>query len=166
MARENWENKPAYTQALANKIRSSGFRPDVVVAIKSGGSAIGRMIAKDFGVPIQEITVQRRASKLSLKDGMKPLIEAIKLFQVPKLTEGTIGSFSNKKVLIVDNSVTTGQTVEIARRHLMERGVTTGDIRTASLYYLRGLKNRTPPDFYLGKRDSRLVRPKAPKLQK
>ena len=36
---ENWEKKEEYAKALAEKIRESKFKPDLILAIENQGSA-------------------------------------------------------------------------------------------------------------------------------
>ncbi|MFH1257836.1 MAG: phosphoribosyltransferase family protein [Candidatus Micrarchaeota archaeon] len=162
MPRENWENKPEYSKALAERVRRSGFRPDIVVAIKRGGTVPGKIIAQQLGAEYEEITAQRPASASGR--GGRTIGEALKFFQKPEIDEGTTSPVSNKKVLIVDNSISSGKTTELVRRHLLGRGALSANIRTAALYYLAGLKQRKPPDYYLTHRNTRLFRPMAPKI--
>lgn len=164
---ENWETQEKYAKALAEKIKKSNFRPDVILAIEAKGVLIGKIIAKELNALMQTISIKRPVSEAKTKKRIpKQIIEVIKLFQSPRLIKGIDSSLKGKKILIVDNSISSGKTINSAKKTLVQIGVTEKSIRVASLYYLKGIITRHPPDYFLTFRRSRLFRPKAPKLSK
>ncbi len=163
---ENWEKKEEYTKALAKKIKESRFKPDLILAIESKGLSIAKIISRELGIKIERITINRPVSKKKRQGKIpKALAEVVKLFQEPSIVRSGKTSLKGKRVLIVDNSISSGKTLELARKNLIARGVTAGKIQVASLYYLKGRK-KTPPNFYLTHRKTRLWRPKPPKIKK
>jgi len=163
---ENWEKKEEYSKALAEKIRKSEFKPDLILAIEKSGVHVAEIIARELGIPTERITINRPVSKKK-KSGRTPkaVIEVIKLFQKPVVVKSEKSSLKGQRVLIIDNSVSSGKTIELAKQILASRGVNTANIQVASLYYLKSRK-KTPPNYFLTHRRTRLWRPKAPKIKK
>ncbi len=159
---ENWEKKKEYAKALAEKIKKSKFKPDLILAIESKGKFIAEVISKELGIKVESITINRPISKKK-KQGKTPkaVIEVLKLFQKPKVIKSNNSSLKNQRVLIIDNSISSGKTIELAKKTLLNRGVNVKNIQVASLYYL---KNKKPPNYFLTHRRTRLWRPKAPKI--
>ena len=162
---ENWEKKEEYAKALAKKIKASRFKPDLILAIEKSGVPVAEVISRELGIKVESIIINRSISKKK-REGRTPkaLAEVIKLFQQPKVIKSESSSLKGQRVLIVDNSISSGKTIELARKTLMNRGVNAGSIQVASLYYLKG-KKKISPQFYLTHRRTRLFRPKAPKIR-
>jgi hypoxanthine phosphoribosyltransferase len=155
----NWETEEKYAIALAKKVKESNFAPDLVIAIGNSGTGLGKIMARELDRPHEVLIVQRPAS---MKRNSNRIIREIsKFFQSPVIVSGPENlNLRQKKVLIVDNSTTSGATTEVTIRHLIAMGALAPNIKTASLYYLKGIRIRKPPDYFLTFRYSRLFRPK------
>ncbi len=162
--KENWEKNQKYSEQLGKSIVKSGFKPDLIIAIESSGVNIGKTIARMLSAKLITVNIKRPVSNTNLP---KPVKEIIKLFQAPKINGIPIENLQNKKILVVDNSISSGKTINLALKYLMRKGAKKEEIRTASLYFLkRRILRKKPfkPDYFLTHRKSRLFRPKRPQI--
>ena len=114
----------ALTDALGDKIRASGFRPDLVVAISRGGFTPARLLCDVLGLfnltSIRVVHYARAATKEQAATVKYPLCIPVQ----------------GLRVLIVDDVNDTGDTLQVARAHLEALGPS--DIRTAVLHEKSG----------------------------
>lgn len=137
-----------YCADLAKTIQQN-YKPNLVVAIDTGGSVPGELIAKIFDIPILHITVRRNIviGRMYNLDPipMRWIMSAYHhfLFRTtkPVISKGISTDISNRKVLIVDDSFHTGATIDVVLDHLREASVS--EIKTAALAYVSNRK----PDF-------------------
>lgn len=130
------------------------YEPDIVVAIDTGGSVPGEIVAEILNIPVvhllvrRDITIARRYSLDPIPLRWIMSIYHHFLFQTikPVISTKTDVAFSGKKVLIVDDSLHTGATVDIATQYLIKSGAV--EIRIASITYVA---NRKPNFFVLPK---------------
>ena len=93
--------------------------PDVVVGIKSGGAFIAKFIADWYGVPFAYMRVSRYS-------GQPLLVQAKNLHD--QETGGSISEpvkdkmVRGKAVLLVDDTLASGTTLRIAKRHILKSG--------------------------------------------
>ena len=141
-----------YTLQLAQRIKASGFEPDLVVGIREGGILPARVLAEALGTPAQIISVRRRAS------GVKhlPLVRLIgRRFGNQLVRFGMVRRVLNMlnrlpgrsvepvargpvidpsmSILVVDDFSCSGETFVAAIAWLREAGATPDSIRTAAL---------------------------------
>ena len=118
------------------------YEPEAVIAIDDGGSVLGELLAKELNVKIVHISV-RRDIKISRRYSLDPsplnLIMRMYhnyLFQTVKPTiVGDINCIiTDKKVLIVDDAIHSGATLDVVIPVLKALGVT--DIKIAALSYV------------------------------
>jgi hypoxanthine phosphoribosyltransferase len=124
------------------KIRKSNYHPDIIVGIARGGIVPMRILTDLLGSP-QATTIEIKSYT-----GIAQLRQRI-------LKQPLTISVINKKILIVDDTAESGQSFEIAKQHLVEKGAIA--IRTAALYNTIA---KTPlPDYFEKTIDRRVVFP-------
>ena len=137
-----------YCNNLVKKIQHS-YQPDLVIAIDTGGSIPGELIARTLGVPIVHIII-RRDINIGRMYNLDPIplrwiMSAYHhfLFHTTKPTiSGNIDvDIFDKKVLVVDDSFHTGATVDVAVAYLRKARVS--EIKTAALAHV----SKRKPDF-------------------
>jgi hypoxanthine phosphoribosyltransferase len=133
---------------LAQRIRQN-YEPNLIIAIDAGGSIPGELIATTLGVPIvhlvvrRNINIPRRYSRDPIPWRWIMSIYHHYLFQTvrPTITVNIDINLSGQKVLIVDDSLHTGATVDVTIAYLRRMHVS--EIKIASLSYTSERK----PDF-------------------
>lgn len=106
----SWARVMNLTHDLAVRIRRSGFRPDIVVAIARGGYVPARLLC-DF-LDLADLSSIRIVHYTA---GAARRGDAV-------LVEGLCRSLDNKNVLLVDDVSDTGDTLALAREHLAGLG--------------------------------------------
>jgi hypoxanthine phosphoribosyltransferase len=128
----SWSRFYRLARSLSHAIYNSRFQPDTIVAIGRGGYMPARIVS-DF-LHIINLT----SFKIEHYRGAHKKNRA--LIRYP-LANGVSG----KKVLLVDDVCDTGDTFELAAKHL-EKRMQPGEIRTAVLHYKKTSSFR--PDYY------------------
>ena len=131
----SWHRMYQLTNRLALKIKQTGFKPDLMVAIARGGYVPARILC-DFLIitNLTDMRVEHYGAGAQRK-------------KHAALTVPLKIDVHGKKVLIVDDITDTGDTLEIAENHITELGAEM--VRTAILIH----KKQSPvvPDFYAKK---------------
>ena len=135
-------------QSLAEKI-SIDYDPDVVIAIATGGSMPGELIAKILTVPIVHITIRRNITVGRMYNfDLAPLRWLLSFYHhylfrttKPEVFSEIKIDVRSKKILIIDDTIHTGATIDAALYYLRHVGCM--DIKVASLAYVSKIK----PDF-------------------
>ena len=128
----SWEQFRTLARQLALLVRSSGFKPDMIVAIGRGGHMPARLLSDYldiYNLSGFKIEHYRRAQKQAQARVRYPLsanVEGLKLLLVDDVSDG-------------------GDTFEVAVSHLHERGPP-AEIRTAVLHHKA--VSSFVPDFY------------------
>jgi uncharacterized protein len=140
---------PTWTQVyttlldLAAKIRNDSFKPDMIVGVSRGGWLPARVLSDllsnstltSVGVELY-VGVSERKSKAVI-------------------TQPVSANVKGKKVLIVDEVVDTGKTLELVREHVTKQGATA--VRTATVYYKPW--STVKPDYFEKETDRWIVFP-------
>jgi hypothetical protein len=147
---------------LAVKIYQSGFRPDYIVGIWRGGSAVGIYVQECLqylGVETDHIAI--RTSYQGHDDYFRQLEQGR-----PMRAHGLQYLFENldadDSLLLVDDVYSTGRNVQVVVERLREktRRNMAKDVRIATPYYRRGSgEPGAAPDYYLQQTDHWLVLP-------
>ena len=116
----------------AEKIRQSGFKPDVIVGITRGGWVPARVLSDLLGIP--DLVTVRVEFYLGVAETRNE----------PVLTQGVSAAVTGKKALIVDDVVDTGKSLQLAREHVLQQGAT--EVRIATMY--RKPWSVIKPDYY------------------
>ena len=142
---------------LAGKIIKDGYKPDFIVALWRGGSAIGCYVhefLKYFNINADHIAI--RTSRYT---GIDQVSEEISVHNLGYLTERLK---ENSKVLLVDDVYDSGLSVEAVLNSLKEKldCKMPKDIRTATIYF-KPKRNKTAkvPEYYLYESDEWIVFP-------
>ena len=116
----------------AQKIRSDGYKPDIIVGIARGGLVPSRILAdlletRDFAIITIEYYVGINQTK-----------------QEPILKQCLHTQLTDKKVLLVDDVSDGGRSLQLAKKHLQEQCAK--EIRIATIYCKPG--TITMPDYF------------------
>jgi hypoxanthine phosphoribosyltransferase len=139
----DWENVDRLCRILARKIKRAGFSPDVVVGISRGGFPVARILCDELGI--------RRLASLQIEYYSAPNQTRKK----PVLLYPLNADVRGKRVLIVDDVADRGESLELAKKHVKEKGAK--EIRLATVHYKPWSK--VVPDFYVRTVKSWIVYP-------
>jgi len=130
---------------LADKIKSSGYEPEVIVAIARGGVMVARFLCDMLSVEREDEIEIRFYSGVGTR------------YKEPKVVRGLKSplELSGRKVLIVDDVVETGSTLSLAKKIVKESGAS--KIKSAVLYVKPWAK--VVPDYYFKVTDRWVVFP-------
>ncbi|ADL18719.1 Purine phosphoribosyltransferase [Acidilobus saccharovorans 345-15] len=127
-----WSQIDEAVERIAEKINSSGFRPDAIVCIMRGGLIPGRLLADRLGVE----DIGTLEVKLYISPGQRG--------ERPFLRQPLTLPIKDKKVLLVDDVSDSGLTLQFSVQALSLYMPT--EIRTAALYIKPWTK--LVPDYY------------------
>lgn len=132
----SWHLVARLARELALRVRDSGFRPEVIVAIGRGGYVPGRLLADHLG--LMNLT-SFRIAHYTMGSHKEPVAEVKQPLCV---------DVSGRRVLVVDDVSDSGDTFDVAIRHIEEKSRPV-EIRTGVLHHK--VVSRFQPDFYAHK---------------
>ena len=135
-----WEVFGELCRALAVKVAQSGYRPDLVVGIAKAGVIPGAVIASIL-----------RCDFFSMKITRDVGVERVRAR--PKLLSAAPREASGKRVLIVDEIATSGETLRMALNAL--RSVAPAEMKTAVSF----AKGKYLPDYFALQTEATIVFP-------
>lgn len=146
---------------LAVKIRDSGFRPDYLVGLWRGGSAVGIAVQEGleyFGIETDHIAVRTSYTGLPGYSKMVDQAESIRVHGLQYLLDTVC---SHHSLLIVDDVCGTGSSVNAVVEQLSQKARRNlpGDIRVATVWYRPGEKTLRVPDYYVRETSDWLILP-------
>jgi hypoxanthine phosphoribosyltransferase len=100
----SWPEYGNLAEALAEKVRSSGKKFDLVIGIARGGIPVAMVVSDRLGVKIDFINVKS--------------YNGISQRNTPKIVSTLTENIEGKKVLIVDDLIDQGDTMETVKRYL------------------------------------------------
>jgi len=106
---------------LADRIRNSRFKPDVIVGVSRGGWPPARVLSDLLGNP--NLANVRAEFYLGVAETKGE----------PTLTQPVSVNVAGKKVLVVDEIADTGKSLKLIKQHLIEKGAT--EVKIATIYY-------------------------------
>jgi len=143
-----WSDLEAMMEQDCQCIQSSGFAPNLIIGVKSGGAFIANFIAKRLGIPnVQYVHV----TYYSPIFGSTVLAFITRFLRKPRFRIERPIDVEGKRVLLVDDQIYTGRTLRAASDWLVQNGV--HEIKTYCLYasreetdfcYRRGRMNYVP----------------------
>jgi hypoxanthine phosphoribosyltransferase len=162
------ENIRNYSRQIAKSVESWG-KPDLVIFIASGGYLIGNELACYFQTPLLKISATRKVHlfKKILSPFLKLLHSKIKMVlrkweaqsnYHDRYKERDISFNSDiwlkykdsKKILVVDDSVDTGNTMRAVKETVSSFFINTEkEIKYLAFNYFSMCSPETKPDFYL-----------------
>lgn len=134
MRKLSWEEVNKITDELATKIKESGFKPDYIVGITTGGLIPLYFLAKKLDDIDNILTVTATSYD---KDRKKDL----RILYLPEI------DLSGKKILLVDEIAETGDTLK-ALSEIFSTKYKVGELKTVVLG-VNTDKCRFYPDFYI-----------------
>jgi hypoxanthine phosphoribosyltransferase len=126
----------AAIERLAAGIRDSGWRFNQIVCVARGGMRIGDVLSRLFKVPLAIISTQSYTGEIGTVRGEITVARHI------TMTSESLGDL----VLLVDDLVDSGITLDVVRRHLLGGYPEIKSVRTAVIWY-KACSNYVP-DFY------------------
>lgn len=128
---------------LAYTIKSSGFKPDIIVGVSRGGWPPARVLSDLLDNP--NLANVRTEFYLGVAETKGK----------PVLTQPVSVSVAGKKVLIVDEIADTGKSLKLVKEHIMEQGAS--DVKITTVYYKPW--SILKPDYYAKETSSWVVFP-------
>jgi uncharacterized protein len=126
----SWEFFGELCRVLALKVATDGFKPDLVIGIAKAGVIPGAVVASILRCDFYSLKISRDTG-------------GVRARARPKILSAAPKDAAGKRVLIVDEICTSGETMRIALNAL--RQVSPAEVRTAtSLVKVGGYK----PDYY------------------
>ncbi len=146
---------------LAANIHEAGFRPDFLVGLWRGGSAVGIAVQEGlefFGTPTDHIAIRTSYSGAHRYPEMVSKEGLIRVHGLQYLLENLC---SHHSLLIVDDVYSTGSSVRAVIDQLARktRRNLPGDIRVATVWFRPTPATLRTPDYYVHETDDWLVLP-------
>ena len=127
----------------ASKIQKDNYRPGLLVAVSRGGLVPARILSDLLEFPELAII------KIEFYFG----IDQTKI--QPTITQDLTIPVANRNVLLIDDIVDTGESINLAKKHIFEKGAR--EIKVATLYFK--CKSKTMPDYFEAKTNGWVVFP-------
>jgi hypoxanthine phosphoribosyltransferase len=129
----SWEHFHRLARDLAMTMRDSGFQPDMIVAIARGGYLPARILSDYLGIfDLVSVKVEH--------------YHGIHKERVAKVRYPLGANIDGKRLLLVDDVSDSGDTFEVATRHLQRQG-TPEALMTAVLHHKR--TSAFVPDYFV-----------------
>jgi hypoxanthine phosphoribosyltransferase len=106
---------------LAEKIRKTGFEPDIIVGVSRGGWPPARVLSDLLDNP--NLANVRAEFYLGVAETKGE----------PTLTQPVSMAVAGRKVLVVDEIADTGKSLKLVKEHIIQRGAT--EVKIATVYY-------------------------------
>lgn len=146
---------------LAANIHQSGFKPDFLVGLWRGGSAVGIAVQEGldhFGVKTDHIAIRTSYRGQGSYSKMVDKAGSIRIHGLRYLHERVN---ENDSMLIVDDAYSTGSSVNAVIKQLAKKSRRNlpHDIRIATVWYRPTERTIRPPDFFVHETSDWLVLP-------
>jgi len=135
-----WNEIVDWSWGLAEIIKRSGYRPDVIVGIARGGLVPARLLCDFLGVE-NFLSIQSQHWTEAAKKEQKALIK------FPYKVD-----LSGMKVLLVDDIVDTGDSMALAKEYILENWHPS-EVRTAALQWISTVAKIKPDYYYMEVRE-------------
>lgn len=130
-----WEEVVEWCRKLAEKIKESGWRPDLIVAIARGGYTPARLLC-DF------LDIHDLVSIQILHWGRAAEITAEAHVKYPYQLD-----LSGKKVLLVDDICDTGDSIIVAKKYILEKW-RPAELKVGVMQWISSVA-KIKPDYYV-----------------
>ena len=137
----SWPEYGNLAEALAEKVRCGGKKFDLVVGIARGGMPVAMVVSDHLGVKVDFVNVKS--------------YDGIGQRSAPRILSTVTEDIEGKNVLIVDDLVDQGDTMQTFREHLAERGP---KLLEAAVLFKKPW-SRIEPEYYLEVVDRWIVFP-------
>jgi hypothetical protein len=142
----SWSDIQRLTEELAESVKKSGFKPDLIVAVSRGGFDPARILCDQLGIRRLASVQIEYYTGVDQKCGSPQVVYPLNS-DVPGL-----------KVLVVDDVSDTGSSLRTAMEHVADRGAS--EVRVATLHVKPWTTFR--PDYYAAEVDAWIVYPWEP----
>ena len=136
----SWDEIVEWSRGLARKVKDSGYKPDVIVALARGGYVPGRLLC-DF------LDVENLLSIQSQHWTEAARAEERAIIKFPYTVD-----LSGYRVLVVDDIVDTGDTLKLAKEFI-EENWKPRELRTAALQWISPVAKFKPDYYYIEVKD-------------
>jgi len=146
---------------LAALIHQSGFRPDFLVGLWRGGSAVGIAVQEGldhFEIPTDHIAIRTSYRGLDSYSQMVDKADSIRVHGMQYLLETLC---AEHRLLIVDDVYSTGSSVNAVIEQLAQktRRNMPDEIRVATVWYRPTARTVREPDYYVHRTEDWLILP-------
>lgn len=135
-----WEEVVEWARGLARRIKESGYRPTVIIAVARGGYVPARLLCDFLGVE----------NLLSIQS--QHWTEAAKAAEKAVLKFPYKVDLAGHRALLVDDIVDTGETLMLARDYVL-REWRPDELRVAALQWISSVAKFKPDYYYLEVRE-------------
>ena len=139
----SWEDVQRLAEVVAERVRASGFTPDVVVAISRGGFSPARILC-------DQLSIQRLASLQ-----IEYYTDVNQRRSDPQIVIPLNTDVPGLRAVVVDDVSDSGDTLRAATDHVLDRGAS--EVRVAALHVKPWSSFR--PDYYAEEVDAWVVYP-------
>jgi hypoxanthine phosphoribosyltransferase len=133
----SWSDYHDAIERLALAVHDSGWPFNQIVCIARGGLRVGDTLSRLFKLPLAIISTQSYMGEAGNVRG------ELRIARHMTMTSASLGD----RILLVDDLVDSGHTLEVMKEHLLTRCTGIQDLRTAVLYYKACSK--CVPDYYV-----------------
>ena len=131
----SWDQYHGLIEALALKVYQSGYRFDTLLCLARGGLRVGDVISRIFDMPLAILAASSYREAAGMKQGQLDIAQYI------TTTAGELRG----RVLLVDDLVDSGVTLQRVIDHLRARFTAITELRTAVLWHKASSK--FTPDY-------------------
>lgn len=131
-----WDEYHHAIERLALLVHESGWKFDQILCLARGGLRPGDVFSRIFDVPLAILSTSSYREDAGTTQGALDIARHI-------TTNGSLGG----KVLLIDDLVDSGVTLEKVRAHLIEQFPAVTEVRSAVIWYKAC--SSVKPDFYL-----------------
>lgn len=131
----SWDQYHGLIEALALKVYQSGYRFDTLLCLARGGLRVGDVISRMFEMPLAILAASSYREAAGMKQGNLDIAQYIT----------TTGGELRGRVLLVDDLVDSGVTLERVIDHLKRRFPDIVELRTAVLW--QKASSQFKPDY-------------------
>ncbi|HTH44195.1 MAG TPA: phosphoribosyltransferase [Oxalicibacterium sp.] len=133
----SWDAYHRAVESLALQVHASGWKFDHVLCLSRGGLRPGDVFSRIFDVPLAVLSVSSYREGGGTTQGQLNIADHIT----------TTGGKLAGKVLLIDDLVDSGITLQQVQRHLAEQFSLVNEVRTAVIWYKAC--SVLKPDFYV-----------------
>jgi hypoxanthine phosphoribosyltransferase len=133
----SWDAYHRSIEKLAAIVAASGWEFDGIVCIARGGLRVGDTLSRIFKAPLAIISTSSYTGEAGMERG------EITIAKHMTMTTAKLG----EQILLVDDLVDSGITLDVVKRHLLEDFREVREVRTAVLWYKACSK--FVPDYYV-----------------
>ena len=124
-------------ERLCLAIHESGWKFDQILCLARGGLRVGDVVSRIFDLPLAILATSSYREAGGTKQGELDIAEYI------TMSRGTFGG----RVLLVDDLVDSGMTLEKVGKHLKRRFPEVSEVRSAVIWW-KG-SSKVEPDYYV-----------------